>query len=928
MSKSDGKVIIDTLIDTDGFDKGVNTMQKRIGGLGGAVKKLGTVIAATFAVGKIIQFGKECIELGSDLQEVQNVVDVVFTTMSDKVDEFAKNAAEAAGLSETMAKRYTGTFGAMAKAFNFAEDEAFNMSTSLTQLAGDVASFYNITQDEAYTKLKSVFTGETETLKDLGVVMTQNALDAYAMANGYGMTTKQMTEQQKVALRYKFVLDQLSAASGDFQRTSDGWANQIRILRLNIDSLKANVGQGLINIFTPAIKVLNTVISRLATAAKYFKAFTELFVGKQTAGGGGSPGEIAGELSDLQSGYEGVADATEEAAKANKTYLSGLDEVNTYSSKNNDMTIGGIDLSGIENAAEESIESMKTADELVEELEKKFPKLVSILKSSIEKLKGVFEKFSVGDFFGAGEDVSGLVLDIFSFVSEAIENVDWDELGKKAGDFLAGIDWIEIIKEAIKLRVSIWKIIAEVWLGAFETAPFETAFITAIAAMKFTGLGNILKDKIVGALPKSITLSETLALTIPLALFFKTTTEEGAKDYLSSLEKFNKSDFKNMEAPDWLNVLLGLGGASVGLSGKFFANDTLKEGLLAEWPVEEDFATLEEYETAVAEWSDKVEQHFIDSQKIPGIEYDEDGWNKGLVELKDKIDKWWNDEIVVWWNDSVAPWFTKEKWDELGNNIKTSLSQTWDEIKTDTREKWDNIKTTISNTWENIKNKAQASADTIKKSVTNAWENLKTKTSTTWNNIKTSISNTWANIKTKVSTFAESVKTKVVDAWNSLKTKTSNIWNSIITAIKNPINKIIGAINKMIYGMVCGINDMIGALNSLSFTIPDWIPGLGGSSFGLNIGYVSAPYIPYLASGAVIPPNAPFMAMLGDQKNGRNLEMPEALLRKVVREESGGGRSGGMRFTAQLNRRVLFDEFIEEAKIRQMQTGKNLLELV
>ena len=121
---------------------------------------------------------------------------------------------------------------------------------------------------------------------------------------------------------------------------------------------------------------------------------------------------------------------------------------------------------------------------------------------------------------------------------------------------------------------------------------------------------------------------------------------------------------------------------------------------------------------------------------------------------------------------------------------------------------------------------------------------------------------------------------------------------------------------------------MIGALNSLSFTIPDWIPGLGGSSFGLNIGYLTPSYIPYLATGAVIPPNAPFMAMLGDQKNGRNLEMPEALLRKIVREESGGGQSGGMRFTAQLNRRVLFDEFIEEAKIRQMQTGKNLLELV
>ena len=86
----------------------------------------------------------------------------------------------------------------MTKAFGFNEQKAYEMSTALTSLAGDVASFYNISQDEAYTKLKSVFTGETETLKDLGVVMTQSALDAYAMANGFGKTTQEMSEAEKV----------------------------------------------------------------------------------------------------------------------------------------------------------------------------------------------------------------------------------------------------------------------------------------------------------------------------------------------------------------------------------------------------------------------------------------------------------------------------------------------------------------------------------------------------------------------------------------------------------------------------------------------------------------------------------------------------------------------------------------------------------
>ena len=333
MAKSDGSVIIDTRMDTGGFGKGVKSMKNQVNGLTSAVNKLGVAIGAAFAVKKLIQFGKEAVELGSDLQEVQNVVDVTFTTMSDKVNEFAQGAAEAAGLSETMAKKYVGTFGAMAKAFGFAEGEAFNMSTSLTQLAGDVASFYNITQDEAYTKLKSVFTGETETLKDLGVVMTQNSLDSYAMAEGYGKTTKQMSEQEKVALRYSFVLDQLSAAQGDFARTSDSWANQTRLLKLNLESIMATFGQGLINFFTPLLKLINTVLSKVATLANSFKAFSEMIMG--TSGGGGSSGtgqsaaavgELAGGYNDATQGAEDLAGATEKANKANKksTFSTGF----------------------------------------------------------------------------------------------------------------------------------------------------------------------------------------------------------------------------------------------------------------------------------------------------------------------------------------------------------------------------------------------------------------------------------------------------------------------------------------------------------------------------------------------------------------------------------------------------------------------------
>lgn len=339
-----------------GLDLVVNQNQfnKQMSGITGLAKKAGVAMAAAFGVKKLVDFGKQCLELGSDLQEVQNVVDVTFPGMSAQVDQFAKSAAQNFGLSETMAKRFTGTFGAMAKSFGFSEQAAYEMGSTLTGLAGDVASFYNISQDEAYTKLKSVFTGETETLKDLGVVMTQAALDQYALANGYGKTTAAMSEAEKVSLRYAFVQQQLSAASGDFIRTSDSWANQVRVLKLQIDGLKATIGQGLINLFTPIIKVVNTVIGKLATLANAFKAFTELITGKKSSGGsgGGANAQISdmgtaasdagtglenasAAAGDMTSANDGVAKSAKKAAKEMRS-LMGFDQINKLSDNSSD----------------------------------------------------------------------------------------------------------------------------------------------------------------------------------------------------------------------------------------------------------------------------------------------------------------------------------------------------------------------------------------------------------------------------------------------------------------------------------------------------------------------------------------------------------------------------------------------------------------
>lgn len=396
MGVNAGSLFLDLNLDTKKFNKQLNNTSSLAEQHFG---KLGKTIAKGLSTAAIVSFGKSCIDLGSDLAEVQNVVDVTFPNMSSQVNEFAKNAINQFGLSETVAKRMTGTFGSMAKAFGFSESAAFNMSTALTGLAGDVASFYNLDPTEAYTKLKSVFSGETESLKDLGVVMTQNALDQFALAKGYGKTTSAMSEQEKVALRLAFVTDQLSAAGGDFSRTSDSWANKVRVLSLNFDSLKATLGQGFINVLSPIMSMLNTLVLKLQEAADWFMAFTSLLSqNKKTSTSMGSVSSAAKDVAN------NVGSIGETAKKTSKQLLSlaSVDGLNIMKTKTDSDSkesskstgFGGADVSaGINKAT--SVNTSK-AEKSVNKLKKTIDKFTKFFKTNGKVIISICAGIGVG----------------------------------------------------------------------------------------------------------------------------------------------------------------------------------------------------------------------------------------------------------------------------------------------------------------------------------------------------------------------------------------------------------------------------------------------------------------------------------------------------------------------------------------------------
>lgn len=904
---ADGSVIIDTRMDTTGVRNGVSAIKQSFNGLGGAVKKIGLLIGGAFAVGKLAQFGKECVELGSDLTEVQNVVDVTFTTMSDKVNEFAKNAMTSAGLSETMAKRYVGTFGAMSKSFGFSEAQAYDMSTALTQLTGDVASFYNISQDLAYIKLKSVFTGETETLKDLGVVMTQSALDQYALANGYGKTTSEMTEQEKVALRLAFVQKQLSAASGDFIRTSDSWANQVRVMQLQLQSLKATVGQGLINIFTPILKVINVLLGKLATLANAFKSFTELITGKKSSGqtsgsGAGLTGDASGvqdtadaygqaadNASKLADSTEDVADATKDAAKAANGYLSPLDEINRYSTQNTSSTASKVPSSGTGSGgspgglagAVGSVDYGKVAEgeTALDKISKSAEKLAKLLKKLWKPFQDAWKKEGKNTIEAAQIALSGIA----------------------------------------KLAKSVGKSLVEVWTNGTGTTMLTTMLKIAQNVLKT--IGNIAsgfadawnKNNVGTQIIQNIADALVVVMKFVEKIAEDTAIWAANLDFYPLLESI--SNLTSTFAPiieaignvlDWIykNIVLPMlkWVIEVGLPTVINLVSKVATFLAEHQPIVEAFGTALIGAFAAAKIAGLASRVI---KSVSGIAMAA----KGLITLMTGTGGIMGGIKAIATAIGPAGIFAIAVGACIA--IGVSLYKNWDKIKEMAGKVWDWISNKTRRFVEDIGNKLRG---------------LATKMTTIWGNIKTSAHQKWNAIWSTVSGFVKRIKNAIVDKFTSAKNTVVGVFNGMGDAIRSVLNNIISVVN----GAISKVNGVVSAIES-AFSFGPWkVPTpFGSKTIGFRATFPRVPTVPYLAKGAVIPPRSEFLAVLGDQKQGNNIETPEALLRKIVREETAGRQTGGgsYRFTAQINRRTLFDEMMKEAQMRRDTSGKNPFEM-
>ena len=245
------------------FEKQMENISAKAKSIGDKLSGIGTGLTAGVTVPLAIA-GKGVVDAASDFNENLNKIDVAFGNSASEVKAWADTATESFGLSMNQALEATALFGDMATSMGLSQGEAANMATSLSGLAGDLASFKNIGIDQAMTALNGVFTGETESLKQLGIVMTETNLEEFA--NGIGLAYSEMTQAEKVQLRYNYVMAMSKNAIGDYARTSDGTANSMRTFQASVENLSISLGQNLLPMITPIIQKATEMVNAFASA--------------------------------------------------------------------------------------------------------------------------------------------------------------------------------------------------------------------------------------------------------------------------------------------------------------------------------------------------------------------------------------------------------------------------------------------------------------------------------------------------------------------------------------------------------------------------------------------------------------------------------------------------------------------------------------
>lgn len=673
--------------------RGIKSLWKSIEGTTDYIEAFNYYTVAFNKVGK--EWGKDFEKFGYDnaedyAQSFGNRVNELLGKMSGlKVDVdgglISESGMKNLGLNLQEITQYASQLASITNSLGQTGEVTTAISKSMTMLAGDMSSLFNVDFSTVATNLQSGLIGQSRALYKYGIDITNATLQTYAYKYGIEKAVSEMSQAEKQQLRFLAILDQSRVSWGDLANTINTPNNMIRQFTNNVKEAGMVLGQ----LFIPVLQKVLPVINGVVIAIKRLLVSLANLLGIKIDFSSFNQ-NVSGYNEDL----EDTADALDKVGKSAKNAQSGirafdkLKVISTPKSSGSGSGAGGAGIDLTKEIMDATAEYEKVWQEAFDKMQNTALGWADKIEKLLDPVKKLFKDLFNGDFFEAGQDLSGIVTGIFNWMSDAIASVDWYQIGQNIGQFLAGIDWTAVFTSAGNFIETAIDAAIDLWKGSFDAAPIETTIITAIGLLKFTGVGDIIWGKISDKLSAKV-LGSSIGI-VPTIAIAAVTWEIGFNVGKSLGKALFPEDAEYYDNFTWF-----------GENGFF---DTLKNTdfttLKTAWDdLYKDITDNDLYRfltgtmllpkhSTLDDFGDKIDW-LIDKIKNTKVDMsDTFGLSSALINIAPLVGNWFN--------ENVSPWFTKEKWQGMGQTIESSLSEKWTSFTT-----WWN-QTGFSSWWKKI----------------------------------------------------------------------------------------------------------------------------------------------------------------------------------------------------------------------------------
>lgn len=673
--------------------RGIKSLWKSIEGTTDYIEAFNYYTVAFNKVGK--EWGKDFEQFGYDnaedyAQSFGNRVNELLGKMSGlKVDVdgglISESGMKNLGLNLQEITQYASQLASITNSLGQTGEVTTAISKSMTMLAGDMSSLFNVDFSTVATNLQSGLIGQSRALYKYGIDITNATLQTYAYKYGIEKAVSEMSQAEKQQLRFLAILDQSRVSWGDLANTINTPNNMIRQFTNNVKEAGMVLGQ----LFIPVLQKVLPVINGVVIAIKRLLVSLANLLGIRIDFSSFNQ-NVSGYNEDL----EDTADALDKVGTSAKNAQSGIrafDKLKVISipkSSGSGSGAGGAGIDLTKEIMDATAEYEKVWQEAFDKMQNTALGWADKIEKLLDPVKKLFKDLFNGDFFEAGQDLSGIVTGIFNWMSDAIASVDWYQIGQNIGQFLAGIDWTAVFTSAGNFIETAIDAAIDLWKGSFDAAPIETTIITAIGLLKFTGVGDIIWGKISDKLSAKV-LGSSIGI-VPTIAIAAVTWEIGFNVGKSLGKALFPEDAEYYDNFTWF-----------GENGFF---DTLKNTdfttLKTAWDdLYKDITDNDLYRfltgtmllpkhSTLDDFGDKIDW-LIDKIKNTKVDMsDTFGLSSALINIAPLVGNWFN--------ENVSPWFTKEKWQGMGQTIESSLSEKWTSFTT-----WWN-QTGFSSWWKKI----------------------------------------------------------------------------------------------------------------------------------------------------------------------------------------------------------------------------------